>query len=257
MLKIRPDQIQEFEDAALLHFEDEMVLHVKESSLRARLCEVIGDEQLRVVLRQAMERATGYGLSYRGPMRLYIELAFLFGSDFDTDPQYPPIGKILKASGEQMQRAEQIHEWVLDFQDRAYGPQAVNVRSALKALSDLAQKPDTFTADNLVARMLQEMARAFPQKAAYIGEEGLTTLIHEGCTEARKHRFPIRGEAMMTTLMFAFGHGCPKDPLYPWIERTLKDERIVDPEARAKRLEKKAVTWLEHVLSRPSKEVLG
>ena len=58
---------------------------------------------------------------------------------------------------------------------------------------------------------------------------------------------------MVVVLMFAFGHGCTDDPLYPWISRTLKNERIVDPAARAGRLEKKAVTWLEHVLARPQK----
>jgi hypothetical protein len=55
--------------------------------------------------------------------------------------------------------------------------------------------------------------------------------------------------------MFAFGHGCTHDPLYPWIARTLKDERIKDPAARAERLEKKAITWLDHVLARPPKGV--
>jgi len=48
--------------------------------------------------------------------------------------------------------------------------------------------------------------------------------------------------------MLAFGHGCGADPLYPWINKTLRDEAITEQEARAKRLEKKALTWLEHVL---------
>jgi len=53
--------------------------------------------------------------------------------------------------------------------------------------------------------------------------------------------------------MFAFGHGCTNDLLYPWISRTLQDERIADPEARAARLEQKAITWLEHVNARNEK----
>lgn len=48
--------------------------------------------------------------------------------------------------------------------------------------------------------------------------------------------------------MFAFGHGCFDDPLYPWIARTLEDDAITDSAARAKRLETKALTWLDHVL---------
>lgn len=250
MLIIRDEQMKVFEQAALRNFEDEMVVHSKEFT--PRLCEVIGEDQLRVALRQAMVRAAGYGFTYRGPVRLYIELLFLCGSDFDTDPQYPAVGEVLRASGDQMHRAEQIHEGVLHYLGKVSGSNNVNVHKALEALSFFARKPIAFSSNDFVAGMLQEMTRAFPQKAAYIGEEGLTALIREGRAEARKYHFPtVRAEALVVTLMFAFGHGCTDDPLYPWISRTLKDERIVDPAARAERLEKKAVTWLEHVLARP------
>jgi hypothetical protein len=33
------------------------------------------------------------------------------------------------------------------------------------------------------------------------------------------------------------------------ISQTLRDEKIIDLEARAVRLEKKAITWLEHVVA--------
>jgi hypothetical protein len=252
MLKIRSAQMKVFEDDAMRRFEDEMVVHSNEFT--PRLCKVIGEEQLRVALRQAIERAGAYGFTNRGPIRLYIELMFLYGSDFDSDPQYPAVGEVLNTSGDQMLRAEQIHAGVLDYQEKVSGPDAANVRKALEALSVFARKPLTFSSNNFVAEMLQEMTRAFPQKAAYIGEEGLTRLIDEGRAEARQYDFPtVRGEALVVVLMFAFGHGCTADPLYPWISRTIKDERIVDPAGLAKRLEKKAVTWLDHVLARPRK----
>jgi hypothetical protein len=254
MLNIRPNQMKVFEEAALRRFEDEMVVHSKEFT--PRLCEVLGDEQLRVALRQAMKRAEAYGFTFRGPIRLYIELMFLCGSDFDTDPQYPAIGEVLNASGDQMQRAEQLHEGVIDYQGKVSGPDGVNVRKALEALSVFARKPVTVSSSDFVPAMLQEMTRAFPKKVVYTGEERLTRLIQEGRAEAREYAFPtVRGEALIVILMFAFGHGCTHDPLYPWIARTLKDERIKDPAARAERLEKKAITWLDHVLARPPKGV--
>ena len=250
MLYIRRQQIEVFERAALRRFEDEMVAHSKEFS--PRLCEVIGEEQLRVALRQAMNRAGTYGFTYRGSIRLFIELMFLCGSDFDNDPQYPALADILNASGDQMQRAEQIYEGILDYQKKVSGPDAENTRKALGALSIFARMPVTFSSNDFVSGMLQEMTDAFPQKVAYIGDEALTALIYEGRAEARRYRFPtVRGETLVVVLMFAFGHGCTNDPLYPWIARTLKDERIIDPAARAERLEKKALTWLEHVIALP------
>lgn len=252
MLVVRAEQMKIFEQDALRRFEDEMVVHSKDFS--PRLCEVIGEEQLRVALRRAIDRADGYGFTYRGPVRLFIEMMFLCGSAFDTDPQYPAVGEVLRASGDQMQRAEQIHEGFLDYLEKVSGPGAANVRKALRDLSTFARMPVTFSSNDFVTGMLQEMTRVFPQKAAYIGEAGLKALIHEGIAEARKYRFSTVGEGtLVVVLMFAFGHGCTDDPLYPWIARTLKDERIIDPAARAERLKKKAVTWLEHVNARNEK----
>ena len=240
--------MQIFEMAAMGRFEDEMVVHSQNFS--PKLCEVIGEEQLRVALRQAIKRAGQYGFTYRGPIRLFIELIFLFGSAFDTDPQYPMFSQFLAAYGDQMQRAEQIHKEVVDFLQKVSGPNDINVQKALAALASFARKPITFSANDIVTGMLQEMTHAFPQKAAYIGKEALTTLIQEGRNEAQKYAFDtVRGEALVIVLMYAFGHGCTEDPLYPWISRTLSDERIITPAALAERMERKAVTWLDHVLA--------
>ena len=54
---------------------------------------------------------------------------------------------------------------------------------------------------------------------------------------------------MLIALMFAFGAGCSDDPLYPWIAATLRDPRIISPELRARRLERKSRTWLRHVVA--------
>jgi hypothetical protein len=247
---IRREQMEAFRQASLAAFENEMTVHSKDFS--PRLCEVIGEEQLRVALRQAIGRAEGYEFTNRGPVRLFIELMFLFGSAFDTDPQYPWAAEILEASDDQMQRAERLHEKTLDYQEKVSGPDATNTRKALKDLSVLAGQALPFSSNDFVAGMLREMARVFPQKTAYVGEERLKALIREGSAVARTHRFPpVRGDALVVVLMFAFGHGCIGDPLYPWIARTLNDEKITDPAARAGRLERKALTWVEHVTASP------
>jgi hypothetical protein len=72
----------------------------------------------------------------------------------------------------------------------------------------------------------------------------------EALAEAEVYGFTtVRQQVLIVTLKFAFGHGCTDDPLYPWISRTLQDRKIKSPQARAARLEKKAVTWLEHVIA--------
>jgi hypothetical protein len=248
MLVIRNEQMEVFRQAALVAFENEMVAHSQDFS--PKLSKVIGEEQLRLAVCNAITRAGGYGFTNRGPIRLYIELMFLFGSAFDSDPQYPWATSILQDLTPQMQRAERLYEKVLDYQEKVSGPEGINTREALRHLGFLAQQPLIFTANDFIPNMLREMANIFPQKTAYIGEAALEALIRESGAVAQRARFPnSRGYFLMVALMFAFGHGCADDPLYPWIARALTDEKIASPAARAERLEKKTLTWLDHVLA--------
>jgi hypothetical protein len=206
---------------------------------------------MKTAVRFGIEKAEEHGLTFRGPIRLYLELMLLFGSHFDTDPQYPWANAILKADAPQMERAERLHAQTLDYQEKVSGPKGVNTRQALENLSVMARSPATFTPNNFDTEILQEMNRSFSQKADYIGNESASALIQEGRAEAQKYNLPtVRGAALIIVLMYAFGHGCTDDPLYPWIARTLTDERIIEPAAREERLEKKALTWLDHVLNR-------
>ena len=239
-----------FRQAALAAFEDEMVAHSRDFS--PVLCEVIGEDKLRVALRSTMARAIGYGFTNRGPIRLCVEMMFLFGSAFDTDPQYPWATEILQAPGEQMGRAEQLFDQILEYQKKVSGPDLANTMKALREVAVLARTHLEISLSRFVPDMLREIHRVFPQKADYIGREQLTKLIRKGQSEAQSCRLSsVEAEALMVVLMLAFGHGCSSDPLYPWIGNTLRDPRIIDPAARAERLKKKAVTWLDHVLARP------
>lgn len=252
ILRIRDEQFKIFEAAALRNFEEEMVAHSKEYA--PRLCNVLGEEQLRMALRRAMQRADGYGFTNRGSIRLYIEMIFLFGSDFDTDPQYPAIGKILRTDDEQMQRAEQLFEITINYQDQGLDFDASRAHKALEALPELVERLNTNSGSNTAAEMCKEISRLYPLKAGYVGNEGLTTLIHEAFTQAREYGFTaVRDQALLVVLKLVFGHGCAKDPLYPWISQALNDSRF--SAARVKQLEKNTQIWFSHMLTKPQEKV--
>lgn len=248
MLKIRSGQIHAFDEEGARRFEDEMVAHAAQFS--PRLARVLGPEQLRAAVRQSMGRATFYGFTHRGPIRLFLEMMFLCGSGFDTDPQYQPVGDILREKGDQMTRAERIHQLSLDYGQKVAGPKGANVRRALEGLLEFTRGPIDFPASDFRAAMLANFQRLFPERVNYIGEPPLNQLIDQAGVEARSYRFSTpRQVAMIVILKFAFGHRCTQDPLYPWIERTLNDPKIIEPAARADRLERKAIVWLEHVVA--------
>jgi hypothetical protein len=245
VLLIQPDQMVALEKAGLRRFEEEMVAHSREFS--PRLTQALDKEQLGIAVGAAVRKARGYGFKCRGPIRLYMELTLLRGSGFDTDPQYPAFGEILRARVEEMERAERMYAAALDYRAKVSGPGAVSAYKALGGLLAFARAP-VAVSGNAVDNMLFEMNRVHHRKVAYVGEAALTALIHEGIAECRKHRFTTFREAgLIMALMFTLGHRCTEDPLYPWIEMTLRDREIREPAAKAQRLEKSAEAWLEQM----------
>jgi hypothetical protein len=256
MLIIRREQMDVFRAGALRGFEDEMVAHLARFS--PALFAVAGEQQTRKAVRLGMERAGGYGFDLRGPVRLYLELMLLFGSAFDTDPQYPWAAEILtdQDTATQMQRAERLYTATLEYRRHVAGPDDVYTLRALKRIQAFASQPLQVTRDDFTAAMRRELVFLYPEKAASVGDEGLSALIRKGRDGARVQGFTTsRGVALVILLMFTFGHGCGADPLYPWIARTLRDEKLSDPEEKSKRLEKRALTWLEQVLINAGQEI--
>lgn len=249
MLVIRKEQIEKLNEARMRGFEDEMVAHLAEFS--PPLFKVIKEDQMREAVRLGLRKAEDYGLTLRGPIRLYLEMMLLFGSHFDTDPQYPWAAEILsdRHTVSEMDRADRLFAKIADYQEKVSGPRGANTRKALENLAAFGRTNATFSSTEYVSSIRHEMTQAFPQKAEYIGKKEMTALIREARSEAKRFGLPkIDGETPMIVLMYAFGHGCADDPLYPWIGRTLRDEKITSPEARTERLRKKAMTWLDHVL---------
>jgi hypothetical protein len=247
---IRAKQIDTFRTTSQRSFEDQMILHL--SSFSPPLFKATGEAQMREAIRLGMSKAEAYGFDRRGPVQLYLEMMLLFGSHFDNDPQYEWSAEILndREAGTEMERAEMLYKRTMHYRESVAGPEDKFTLQALRNIRIWADQPLPLSRDKFIPSMLEEIQRVYPQKADYVGRDALETLIHHGGKEALAYGFATaRAVALMIILMLAFGHGCGSDPLYPWIARTLNDEAITDPAARAKRLENKALTWLDHVLA--------
>lgn len=249
MLVIRKEQIDILADGRKKAFEDEMVAHLAEFS--PPLFKVIKEDQMRKVVKHGLEMSEKYGFTLRGPIRLYLEMMLLFGSHFDTDPQYPWAAEILfdRHSVSEMQRAEWLFEKISEYQEKVSGPGGVNTKKALEKLAERGKQPLEMPTKDFAYALRHDLTHTFPEKAEYIGQKQLNALIRKGRSVARQFGLHgTEGDTLMTVLCYAFGHGCADDLLYPWIGNTLRDEKIVSPEARTERLKKKAMTWLDHVI---------
>ena len=100
-----------------------------------------------------------------------------------------------------------------------------------------------------LAAILSTLRAVYPEKAAYLKDEGLRRIVAIGGQLAAQHDIRhMRGTAVFVFLVFALGHGFANDPLYPWLRNVLVDPLLATPEDRAARLEAKAVIYLDRVI---------
>lgn len=247
MLRITNAQFEALQLDAVSTFEASMMERCSEMS--PLLAAVLGRDKLLAAIRAAAERARAHGFSFTGPVRLFIELSFLFGSGFDGDVQYPWAREAL-ASGDpetQVGRANTLFELSMNANSQIHGPEGAYTRAALEKLQALLSAPPQLRADDFDAAVLAEMARVYPEKHAFVGEEALRSLIETGKTEATARGLSEPGDALLIALlMFAFGQGCLRDPLYPWISRALGGPPASLP---ARQLNDKALVWIRGVLA--------
>jgi hypothetical protein len=251
MLTIRQEQAEAFRQHHLNKFEDEMVEHLRKFS--PRHSKVAGEPAVRQVIRMGMEKARSYSLTNRGPVRFYIELMFMFGSYFDSDPQYPWARAVLAdpESLDQSVRADRLYERTNQYLAKASGPDHCYLIEAMKRLRQ-AQVQDFVLPDrNLEEAVLTGLHAMYPQKCEYLGEAALAKVIRRGLEISEAYSFATeKGKILMIALTFSTGHGFPQDPLCGWIAKRLHDTRRTDPVRRAEDLHSKALLYLDHILAR-------
>ena len=250
MLTMRQEQVEAFRQHHLQNFEDQMVGHLQKFA--PMHWPVIGEPIGREVIRLGIEQAAKYGFTNRGPVRFYIELMFMFGSYFDTDPQYPWIAAALHdpADIDQMVRADNLYDDVKDYWEAVAGPENEYVFQALRRLSQARSGDYIKDAMPLEECFLQGLREIYPQKCEYLGDRSLHAFIQNGLALAGTHGFSSPDSAaLMVALGFFLGHGCTRDPLHGWIGRRLGDKRLTSADERSQEIHSKGMLYLNHVLN--------
>lgn len=250
MLKIRDAQLDVFKQKALNHYVLELVEHCREFA--PALCGTLDDEQLERAVRHGIILARAEGFDQRGPVRFYIDLMIVFGAGFSTDPQYPWIAEFLGGPGSQLERTEALHPRVAVYLDEVDGKDNKHTLKALSELLRLVRTGLDFSPDHFHEELLALMKEVHPRKVGQVEELGLRRLIAQAeATSRNRYGFrEVRSHSLWAVMGFAFGHAFDSDPFLPWVAKTFTSKRAThDPDHAAQMLERRAVTWLEAVLS--------
>jgi hypothetical protein len=246
VLKIRWEQMEVFDRAVLKDFEDQTLEHLKKGF--PKHCRLLGEENLRKKVRQGFERARSYGLSSQNGLRLFVELTFLLGSGFDTDPQLPWAAEILKdTASDQAARVERLHQKSMEYLEKVCGPNNEHIDAVL---ARLRTEPLQGFSQSGIGRFEDYMVRRFwllsPEKCRYIGEGCLRGLIQSGLDAARG--YGLLNELGVTAylgLMFILGSDFAGDLQYGFAQEVLSDQSLADPAQKANRLYAEALAYLD------------
>jgi hypothetical protein len=204
------------------------------------------------MIHEGKQRAASYGMTHRGPVKFYIELLFLLGIDFDTDPQYPWAARILRDSDatDQTSRADRLHTDVITYLHTAAGPDRQYAKRALLRARKLPYWGPSRAGPDHESTVIEMMRELHPERCDYIGVPQLRALVARGLQEAQNHLVTSDpGIALIIALMFVLGHGVIRDPKYAFVNQTLQNNRIADPNSRAEYLYRKTMTYLDHALA--------
>ncbi|MGG7567783.1 hypothetical protein ACQ5SO_16650 [Rhodovulum sp. DZ06] len=253
MFRIKQAQLGVFAEQARERYVQDLKDRLRER--QPELAATWDEARLDKVVRDGMDHAReAAGFTNRGPIRFWIDLRLAFGAGFLDDPVHAWARPALGAPefSTQSERADALHDRASAIIDTLNGDDEARLHAAHAAILAWAKRERELPPPRLLGDWaVQEIAALYPEKARLAGAEGLRALFNRAarlCVSAGVQ--DSRPAMLMTLLFFTFGAGCVSDPAFGWIRDVLADERVPEPADRFKRLEGRALTWLEVVVAR-------
>jgi hypothetical protein len=245
MLAIREAQMAVFAKLAFSRFEQRMVDHVYR--FFPRQCEFIGKPQVTRAVQFAIERAQSRGCHSCQGICLYLSLAFLLGSFFDEDPQYPWAAHTLVHNGvaDPDAKIARVYDQAMEYFDAVHGERNQHLIRALLRVRgvDPAALP-AFTPGESLAAVDTFLSDYFPLKASRQPDAAGELLSH---SIAAAETYNLTGKADAAILLlhtFLLGSGFDRDPQFPWVTEALAHSSS----ERGERMFRRSVEFLDAVL---------
>jgi hypothetical protein len=189
---IREEQMRTLSKAAEQAFQLQLVREMHEFA--PWHAKALGDDGLLRCVQFAVQRAKKYGFTNRGPIRLYLQIIFLLGAEFDSDALLPWVGKVLSDPSilNQTDRATSLYEGLTEYLNNVAGPGRKFAKEALvRARDELYSLRLNRTAprgcDEVGQMIFAKVQGIYPEKCAYAGDAAVSQSIAFGISVAAKH----------------------------------------------------------------------
>lgn len=245
MLIIRPEQMRALEKAQVERFANELVVHIE--SFAPIQFKSMGEEAVRNTISIGIKQSRQYGFTLRGPVRFYVEMMFMLGSYFDTDPQYQGIIQALfdKNEADEMSRADRLHKTLLVYIETVSGNEHDYERLAINRSLQAQFDNVVEFAGRPSSDLVNVFYKIHPEKVQALGEPAIAALVNKAnAIAAQRGSSWVAAGPLFAGLMFTLGHGCFVDPQFPWVAKTLNNTKSTDTIGILKQLFQKFFIFL-------------
>jgi len=221
---VRSEQIAYFSQAARRKFVAETMFQMRSFAPEAGLN--ISDDVLQNFVVQSLEKAESYGFTLIGTLRFYIELSFIFGLGFDTDPQFPWAATTLRDTSitDEIWRADALHDAVEKYIGEVSGKDCENLRNALLATKRVAQQEINWQKELSEQRLTELAEWIFPQKIQALDQNSQHEIYRRAQESAGENGIRNHYGVVLCYFLNLFcGHQCTIDPLFPWLSQSFSD----------------------------------
>jgi hypothetical protein len=204
-----------------------------------------------------LAKASSYGFELRGPAQLYIDCCLLLGVDFDTDAQYVHFKPLLDemkqfkaAPASQLTHADKLYAEISTYYDQVIGENAEYYDLALAKIIELAERTFDFKNDSFNERLYDELVLLYPEKTQFIAEQSIKLFIEQQLALLEQWQVTdLDSKAFYVLLSFFIGQGAAQDGFYPWIAKTLNDDKLPTMTERLLKLRNRSLVWLNAALA--------
>jgi hypothetical protein len=255
MLKIRKEQMTSFEKIAAQRFEDQMVEHLR--NFAPKHFKVLEESDVRRVIQLGIDKARSHRFTSERSIRLYIEMMFMMGSGFDSDPLLPWAAEILSDESLQLEteRIDRLNEKAWDYVDHVLKDYKLLEKTGDKSklveeLRKIKEESDEPISPNAISefysRGVARLKQMFPEKCEYVGELSLRRLIQRAIEQANGYGITTqKGVVIFAAMMFILGSGFDKDPQLPWASAALNNPSNIDQHKKVDQLYSSAIICLK------------
>ena len=176
----------------------------------------MGSQNLYQALRQSVDKAKNTGFTQKDTVQFYIDLQITFGWEFDNDPQYSWIKKILieNQDTEQIEKSTILYDEVETYLTKLWG----NDRHALTNQINHMARLDINALNNKNVYTLQEILSilevTYPAKFAVTSKQLIENLARFSKEKDKSNHY----EFFPIVPMFLLGCGYKEDPYLSWMK---------------------------------------